>query len=110
MNSVGAFLESYPQTPISNMTSGQIYTLCSINLPIGKWFVFGRTLAGGDLIIDGNISTHINDRNDGVTSEGSVTAFAVSNGGIVNLKLRSNRFGNVHADPNYCALKAIRIG
>lgn len=110
MNSVGAFLESYPQTPISNMTSGHIYTLCSINLPIGKWFVFGRTLAGGDLIIDGNISTHINDRNDGVTSEGSVTAFAVSNGGIVNLKLRSNGFGNVHADPNYCALKAIRIG
>ena len=92
------------------MVSGKTYTLCSLNLQSGKWLLLGQTLAGGDLIIDGNISVHINGRNDVRTSEAFVTAFAYSTGGVVNLKLTSNAFGTVHADRNYCTLKAIRIG
>ena len=110
MNSVGAFLESYPQTQMSNMKGGQIYTLCSLILPVGKWLLIGRTLAGGDLIIDGETIFQFYGRNVDVTAEASNTAFAYSTGGIVNLKLSSNGAGFVHADPHYCALKAIRIG
>lgn len=94
--------------------SGQTYTIGSLALETGKWILFGATLAGGDLIIDGNIISRLNGRNTNTSSdtlsEISMRAFAISNGGIVNLKLVSNGFGILHADKTYCGLTAVRIG
>ena len=109
-SNIGQVLQAYLSKPLSSMISGQTYDLCSLNLPNGKWLVFGQTLAGGDLVIDGNISIHINGRNNVASAEASVVALAYSTGGVVNLKLVSNSIGTAHADSNYCALKAIRIG
>ena len=90
--------------------SGQTYTIGSLSLETGKWLLFGATLAGGDLIIDGNIISRLNGRNANTSSDISMRAFAISNGGIVNLKLVSNGFGMLHADKTYCGLTAVRIG
>ena len=100
-----AFLSS-PITPID----GQTYTIGSLVLESGKWMLFGTTLAGGNLIIDGDIIWRFNGRNTYTSIEFSMHAFALSNGGTVNLKLVSNGIGILHADRTYCGLVAIRIG
>lgn len=108
---LGEIREAYLSTAITPQ-SGQTYTIGSLSLETGKWLLFGATLAGGDLIIDGNIISRLNGRNANINSwyESSIYAFAVSNGGIVNLKLLSNGFGILHADKTYCGLTAVRIG
>ena len=108
---LGEIREAYLSTAITPQ-SGQTYTIGSLSLETGKWLLFGATLAGGDLIIDGNIISRLNGRNANINSwyESSIYAFAVSNGGIVNLKLSSNGFGILHADKTYCGLTAVRIG
>lgn len=108
---LGEIREAYLSTTITPQ-SGQTYTIGSLSLETGKWLLFGATLAGGDLIIDGNIISHLNGRSSNINSwyESSIYAFAVSNGGIVNLKLSSNGFGALHADKTYCGLTAVRIG
>lgn len=108
---LGEIREAYLSTTITPQ-SGQTYTIGSLSLETGKWLLFGVTLAGGDLIIDGNIISHLNGRSSNINSwyESSIYAFAVSNGGIVNLKLSSNGFGALHADKTYCGLTAVRIG
>lgn len=108
---LGEIREAYLSTAITPQ-SGQTYTIGSLSLETGKWLLFGATLAGGDLIIDGNIISRLNGRNANINSwyESSIYAFAVSNGGIVNLKLSSNGFGTLHADKTYCGLTAVRIG
>ena len=96
---LGEIREAYLSTAITPQ-SGQTYTIGSL----------GATLAGGDLIIDGNIISRLNGRNANTSSDISMRAFAISNGGIVNLKLVSNGFGMLHADKTYCGLTAVRIG
>lgn len=107
-SNLGQIRETYLSTPITPI-SGQTYTIGSLALETGKWILFGATLAGGDLIIDGDIICHCNGRNANTTYEISTNVFAVSHGGTVNLKLLSNGFGTIHADKNYCSLIAIRI-
>lgn len=107
-SNLGQIRETYLSTPITPI-SGQTYTIGSLALETGKWILFGATLAGGDLIIDGDIICHCNGRNANTTYEISTNVFAVSHGGTVNLKLFSNGFGTIHADKNYCSLIAIRI-
>lgn len=106
---LGEIREAYLSTAITPQ-SGQTYTIGSLSLETGKWLLFGATLAGGDLIIDGNIISRLNGRNTITSSDISMRAFAISNGGIVNLKLVSNGFGMLHADKAYCGLTAVRIG
>ncbi len=106
---LGEIREAYLSTAITPQ-SGQTYTIGSLSLETGKWLLFGATLAGGDLIIDGNIISRLNGRNANTSSDISMRAFAISNGGIVNLKLVSNGFGMLHADKTYCGLTAVRIG
>lgn len=106
---LGEIREAYLSTAITPQ-SGQTYTIGSLSLETGKWILFGATLAGGDLIIDGNIISRLNGRNANTSSDISMRAFAISNGGIVNLKLVSNGFGMLHADKTYCGLTAVRIG
>lgn len=109
LNSLGTVLESCPTSQF-NPTAYQTYTLCSLTLPTGKWLLIGRTLAGGDLIIDGdNRLICANGRNNYTTGELTLNAFAIFTGGSANLKLVSNGYGTVHNDRNYCSLRAIRI-
>ena len=109
MNSLGTVLESCPASQF-NPAAYQTYTLCSLTLPTGKWLLIGRTLAGGDLIIDGdNRLICANGRNNYTTGELTLNAFAIFTGGSANLKLVSNGYGTVHNDRNYCSLRAIRI-
>lgn len=110
LDSLGTVLETFPTSQF-NPVAYQTYTLCSLTLPNGKWLLIGRTLACGDLIIDGdNILIRAYGRNNYTTSELILTAFAISTGGSANLKLVSNGYGTVHSDRNFCSLKAIKIG
>lgn len=100
-----------PQTFATEI--GKTYTLCSLDLPAGKWLVIGSTLAIGNILIENADSggTWRNYREKS-SPENTGMAIAFTNGNkTVNLTLVADYIvSQVHADINYCYLRAIRIG
>lgn len=104
-------LFSCPQTQVLTEV-GRIYDVCSLNIPAGKWFLIGQTLASGDQYIDGVTWGHISRSYAvGEEYERSNRCFAVSGGGTtatlrVNAQVRQSV---IHADGAYAFLVAIKF-
>ena len=83
-----------------------------MNLPEGKWLLFGAALAWGDLMISGADFQLFIGRQYNTSVRMSSNAFAYSSGGkTVTLEVNAVvGAGSINNDNNYHGLKAIRIG
>lgn len=108
---VGQTLESWPTNGLSYEVGKQT-TICSLDLPEGKWLLFGAALAWGDLDILGADFRIFVGRQYNTTDGASSNAFAYSSGGkTITLVIRAVvGSGAINNDKNYHGLKAIRIG
>ena len=108
---VGQTLVSWPRNGLL-YEAGKQTVICSLDLPEGKWLLFGAALAWGDLIISGaDVQLFIGRQYN--TSVGmSSNAFAYSSGGkTVTLEVNAVvGAGGINNDNNYHGLKAVRIG
>lgn len=92
--------------------AGKIYNVCSLNLPAGKWLLFGQTLASGDQYIDGATWWHISRSHRGAGgAEVANKCFAISAGGCTaTLVVHADGTSTViHADGRYVFLLAVKF-
>ncbi len=91
---------------------GKTYNVCSLNLPEGKWLLFGQTLASGDQYINGVTWGHISRMYRGAGDvEVANKCFAISVGGCT-ATLVVHAVGAptiIHADGAYVFLMAVKF-
>lgn len=92
--------------------TGKTYNVCSLNLPEGKWLLFGQTLASGDQYINGVTWGHISRMYRGAgDAEVANKCFAISVGGST-ATLVVHAVGTptiIHADGSYVFLIAVKF-
>ena len=91
---------------------GKTYSVCSLNLPAGKWLLFGQTLASGDQYINGVTWGHMSRMYRGAgDAEVANKCFAISTGGCT-ATLIVHAVGTstiIHADGAYVFLIAVKF-
>ena len=108
INQIGQVLTA--GSPTAYVTEqGKSYDICSLTLSDGKWIVIGATLSPGNLKIDG-AQTAISRKT--VHNDDTNLIISMATGpNKITLKLTEvYQPGMIHADANYCYLRAIRIG
>ena len=110
-NDPPTMLFSSPQKRVETEV-GKRYEVCSLNLPAGKWFLIGQTLASGNQIIEGIYWGHATRNNRKPEElERANTCFGLSEGGRkATLILQADGCSStIHADGQYVFLVAIKI-
>ena len=111
LNDVGETLSSFPESEFETQID-ETYSLCSIELPPGKWIVIGATLAIGNLEIENAdyVGKSRSYQENAAPESTSITVGFSSGGKTITLKLEAKYTQSlVHADGNYCYLRAIKI-
>lgn len=111
-SNIGKTMMAYP-TSSWNTEVGRTYNICSLNLTEGKWLLIGATLATGNLTIkNADFTGTTRNWREKSIPESTGLVIALSNGNkTVTLSLMADFISTqVHKDPNYCYLRAIRIG
>lgn len=88
---------------------GKSYDICSLTLSDGKWIVIGATLSPGNLKIDG-AQTAISRKTVHNDDTNLIISMATGPNKITLKLIEVYQPGMIHADANYCYLRAIRIG
>lgn len=111
-SNIGQILSAYPSSAFITEV-GRTYEICSLDLTEGKWLLIGATLAAGNISIN-NADFGCTTRNwrEKSTPEltGLVIAFSTGNKKVKLMLAADFISTQVHRDPNYCYLRAIRIG
>lgn len=106
---VGTIISAYPPELIQT-TVGTIYNICNITITEGTWLLIGYTLAVGNLIIEGKGLFASRKSSNNEDTHMCFGIAKVSSQYNIVLKLVADYSSSIiHADGNYCGLRAIRL-